>query len=134
MKFKKEELIKQIDARIEKLEKHAESRNKQAEEAAAKAREEWLKDRLHWLKFANTIRQKISKHRPITADDIPKELLDGRYSDNQIAIFRPKARDKYTANTTELEDMKTALNTVADEYITTAGLKELGFKNLRGLF
>lgn len=132
MKFKTKDIIARIDQTIAARIKDAERKTKEAEVGLLKNREEWLQNAEHWTTFANRVKDKIRKGRPILHSDIPKEIRGGFR--NELKTFHQAKPQKYEANISELEAMKATLEAVTDEEITTTGLKEIGFKNIRNLF
>ena len=85
-----------------------------------------------YVEFANRIKDKIRKNRPILLEDIPQGAR-GRYND--FATFRSGSNPtKQEANCGDLLTLKATLGAIADEYVTTTGLREIGFKNIADLF
>lgn len=132
MKFKTAELIKRIDDLIILREQNAETKHAEAVQQHAAKRSEWLEEYgPAYVEFANRIKEKIRKDRPILESDIP-ERIRNRYG---YPHFREgKAPEKQAARIGELRTLKAALEAVTDEYVTTTGLREVGFKNIPSLF
>lgn len=133
MKFKTADLIARIDILITE-------RVEAAKTADAKALKDHEQNRSGWLeahgdayvKFANTVKEKIRKGRPILASDIP-DGVKNRY--REFALFSATQPPKpVPARLDDLETLKSALSAVADEYVTTTGLREIGFKDIARLF
>lgn len=133
MKFKTAELIARVNKKIDDEVKRAEERNRKDLEEIEQAREEWFEKSEYWVVFANRIKDKIRKGRPILPTDVPKEIQVSSFS-RDPAFFRKKEPAKYEPHTKNLEAMKKLLESITDEEVTTTGLKEIGFKDIRSLF
>jgi hypothetical protein len=133
MKFKTSELIARIDTLIVERENAAEEKHVQAVADVEAARTTWLQDHgPAYLEFANRIKEKIRKDRPILLEDIP-QAVRARY--NEYAYFRPSSPPKKReAEYGELLTLKATLAAITDEHVTTTGLREIGFKNIADLF
>lgn len=133
MKFNTKDLINRIDVLIQARVDDAESKTKEAAAAGEKQREQWIEEYADgFAVFANRIKEKIRKDRPITASDIPPEIMD-RYA-SRIQYFSPERPRKYDAQLDDLKTLRMTLEAVTDESITTTGLREIGFKNISDLF
>lgn len=133
MKFNTQELIKRIDVLIQVRIDEAEAQTKDAAAAVEASREKWLNDYgPGFVVFANRIKDKIRKNRPVTSADFPPEIMDKWGS--RIQYFSPETVRKYAANLDDLKTLRVTLEAVTDESITTTGLREIGFKNISDLF
>lgn len=133
MKFTKKDLLTRIDQRIADLDIRAEQRSVDSEKAAEKRREDWVGGSGPWLDFAENIKQRVEAGEPIELHDAPLAIKSRDWG-HSLNFYVPKKVETYQAQTGELKAMKTAIESVADDVITTAGLKEIGFNNLRQLF
>lgn len=132
MKFRTADLIARIDALIEERKAVAEARTAEDKAAAEKARQDWLVAHSDaYVEFANRIKDKIRKGRPITMDDRPDGLRDKWQSLPFFDASKPKV---HTAQTADLETLRATLTAVEDEYVTTTSLREIGFKDVARLF
>lgn len=115
-----------------------------AEEAARRDRAEWT--RLHaskieeeekraqdwsekyaaeWDEAALAIRRKLRKHSPIVQADLPSE----RQTIHSVAVFYPRPTGQWSdrwAEPSELSALRAVLATLADDTVTSAGLRDLG--------
>lgn len=133
MKFKTTELIARIDVLIAERVQAAEDKHLKAVADIESARSAWLEEHgPDYVEFANRIKEKIRKNRPILLDDIPTGAR-GRY--NEFATYRAGSNPtKREADCSDLLTLKATLGAIADEYVTTTGLREIGFKNIADLF
>jgi len=133
MKFKTIELIARIDDLIAERIKRAD--DKHAEDVAAHEsfRAQWLDDHgPAYVEFANRIKEKIRKGRPIVQGDLPQGVI-GRY--REFATFQSSNPPKHqAAQIGDLTTLKAALSAVSDDYVTTTGLREVGFRDIAMLF
>jgi hypothetical protein len=133
MKFNTKELINRIDVLIQARIDEAEAKTQKSAADVEVSREKWLKEYgPGFALLANRIKDKIRKDRPITASDIPPEIMD-KWG-NRIQYFSPEKPRKYEASLEDLKTLRGTLEAVTDETITTTGLREIGFKNISTLF
>lgn len=135
MKFVVSDLITRIDEKIADLEAETVPVH---EAAVAK----WDQDRVDWLtefgagyiEFANRIKDKIRKGRPILVTDIPV-IIKGTYSNGYVKTHSSSPRpQRQAAATGELVQLRGILGGIADETVTDAALRAVGFKSLGWLF
>jgi hypothetical protein len=133
MKFNTKDLIARIDVLIQARIDDAEAKTQESAAKTEASREKWLRDYgPGFVVFANRIKEKIRKDRPITPDDLPPEIMD-RYA-SRVQYFSPERPRKYDAQLDDLKTLRVTLEAVTDETITTTGLREIGFKNISDLF
>lgn len=133
MKFNVQNLIATVEQKIEEAKTRDEEYNKAEQAKVAQRRAEWLEGYGdEYVAFANKIKEKIRKGRPILASDVPEKLRDG-YSTRLYTFeaYRPKTRE---LGSPEMQSLLKALRAITDEEITPTALKSLGFNNLRALF
>lgn len=133
MKFLTKELINRLDVLIQERETAEAAHNAKEEAKVAETREQWLeKYGDSYVLFANRIKDKIRKGRPIAQGDVPDDLSDGYgrfrgfYSEYQPRLNSETASD--------LRTLRTALQAVTDEEVTTTGLRQIGFTDIARLF
>lgn len=98
-----------------------EERAKSADEAD-KERARWLEDwGPAWLEASKVIARRIRKGEPVSREDIPGD----RYHSVPTYDQRPVRQRDYM-QPVELTGLLRVLDTVADEHVTTAGLRDLG--------
>lgn len=132
MKFDRTDLIARAEAEIQRRKDAAAEADAQAANDAASRREEWLDTKgPGYVLFANRIKDKIRKGRPIVQDDIPQEIR-ARY--DRIDVFSDPRRTPTVADTGTLERFISVLSAVTDDEVTSAGLIQLGFRDLTRLF
>lgn len=132
MKFDRTDLITRAEAEIQRRKTAAAERDEQAAKDAAAERQEWMDTKApHFVVFANRIKDKIRKGRPIVTEDVPPALR-ARYSD--IEFFTPPRITAHPAATATLEQLVAVLSAVTDDEVTSAGLVQLGFRDLTRLF
>jgi len=133
MKFKTSDLIARIDDLIAERFKLADEKHVEDVAAHQSFRAQWLEDHgPAYVEFANRIKEKIRKGRPITQDDLPAGVI-GRY--REFETFKSaNPPTKKVPQTGDLTVLKAALSAVSDEYVTTTGLREVGFKDISRLF
>lgn len=133
MKFNRMELIQRAEAEIQK-------RKDEAVEIDAKAAEQAISDRQEWLDtkgpayvlFANRVKDKIRKGRPITQEDIPEEIR-GRYE--RITVWSDPAKHGPTQpRVYSLERLVSILQAITDDEVTSSGLAAVGYRDLHQLF
>jgi len=132
MKFDRSDLIARAEAEIQRRKDAAAEANQQAIKDSADQRQEWLDTKgPEYVIFANRIKDKIRKGRPIVKDDIPQGIRS-RYS--EIELFSDPRRTPAVADTVTLERFVSVLSAVTDGEVTSAGLIQLGFRDLTRLF
>lgn len=134
MRFKTSELIKNVENKIEATKLLIEKQNKAETAKVAEHRAKYLKDHSDaWIAFANKIREKTRKERPILDSDIPHELNRSRFR-GELDTFRPYEPRIKEVDVSGLESLLAALKSITDEEVSPTGLKNLGFKDLSRLF
>ena len=134
MKLKVKTLIASIEQKIKDAEAKNEAQNLEEEAKVAKHRQEWLDtNKANYLAFAEKIKEKLRKDRPILRSDIPEGLIDTRYR-CEIPVYTEYKPNKGFAQVGDLRGILQVLNTITDEEITPTALKSLGFNNLRNIF
>lgn len=134
MKLNVKTLIAQIEQKIKDAEARNEVQNAEEEAKVAKHRQEWLDtNKANYLAFADKIKEKLRKDRPILRSDTPEGLIDTRYR-FEIPVYSEYKPNKYFAQVGDLRAILQVLNTITDEEITPTALKSLGFNNLRNIF
>lgn len=134
MKFNVKNLIATVEQKIKDAEEFAVKANAEEQAKVAKHRQEWLDtNKANYLAFADKLKEKLRKDRPILASDIPEGLNENRYR-MELPIYREYQPTKHHPMTGELNAILKVLNSITDEEITPTALKSLGFSNLRDLF
>lgn len=133
MKFNVNNLIATVEQKIQEAKIRDEEFNKDQRAKVDQHRTEWLEEYGdEYVAFANKIKEKIRKNRPILQSDIPHKLTGGYGSRMETYTkFRAQTRE---AGSPDLESLLKALRAITDEEITPTALKSLGFNNLRALF
>lgn len=135
MKFKRTDIIDAIEKRIKTIEDANATALRKHEWGVADAARKWrVENRQKWLDFAEqiTVCMMDSNSDVITAEDLPKNGESRGWSD-RLAVFN-KPFDSYKpVSTDSLESAKAVLEASPDEYITSSGLKEIGFKDINRL-
>lgn len=132
MKFNVQNLIATVEQKIAEAKARDEAHNKAEQEKVGQHRAEWLEEYGdEYVAFANKIKEKIRKGRPILQSDVPEKLGGWNRRFNVFDVYRPKTREP---GSPELESLLKALRAITDEEITPTALKSLGFNNLRALF
>ena len=132
MKFNRLELIARIEgiidnetarvARHNEEERHRLERQKRAYMAETESA---------WANFADNIHLALSESRPVTKDDVPREIRSYR----EVNLFTPHAPDIWDvdARTRLWRNAKNVLEASTDEYVTSASLKDSGIRNFGAL-
>ena len=122
MRFKVAELLQAVDTALEEDRVAHAERTAKAEAEAAQERAEWLETRgPEWRDFAGKVRRRLAARKPITMADLPTD-------DHRLAVFREQSRGwrgPHRPNP-ELLVLQQVLRTLADDTVTTSGLRELG--------
>jgi len=142
MKIKTSRLIELIDAELKRIRRSSEERRLRDVDRAERAREEYVdKTSAAWQSFAENIRRVTAQREPITWEHVPRELR-GPYGVGSINIWQPtKTRESYPApeehpDYRRLETLRSLLDVVEDDVISTYSLEKAGFRLerlLRGL-
>ena len=134
MKFNVKNLIATVEQKIKDAEEQAVKANAEEQAKVAKHRQEWLDtNKANYIAFADKLKEKLRKDRPILAGDVPEGLSDNRYR-FELPIYREYKPVKHQPMTGELNAILKVLTSITDEEITPTALKSLGFGNLRDLF
>lgn len=132
MKFNRTDLIDRAEAEIQRRKDAAAEADAQAAKDAVTQRQEWLDTKgPGYVLFANRIKDKIRKGRPIVQDDIPQEIRT-RY--DRIDVFSDPRRTTTTPEVAHLERFISVLSAVTDDEVTSTGLVQLGYRDLTKLF
>lgn len=85
-------------------------------------RAEWLATHAdEWRELARLVARRLAKGRPITNEDLP--MNGHRY----VAVFRTATRDLSPyKDDLDLVAFRRLLDTIVDETVTTAGLRDVG--------
>lgn len=127
MKINRLELIEKLKAMIAQREEDAAKallhiREKNAAKEAAYVEE----TATAWSQFATTIRNRVRMGRPITFQDVPKDLQDG-YRERINLFRRPVIREAdYTPRTDHLTNFLAVLESCPDEFISSTALDRIG--------
>lgn len=109
------------------LESHREWHNRRDNEDAVKFSDQvndWnVKHHGAWLEACKAINRKLRKGLPITCEDVPRE--NGRHTSHAYFGYGAPVPAKYVPPA-ELVSLAAILETVSDDYVTSAGLRELG--------
>src|SRR5690349_16693147 len=135
MKFRTADLIKNAEAEIAARKAKVEKDKADAAAAAVEAREKWLAESGPlFVQFADKVKEKIRKGRPIVRDDIPLGMRS-QYS-SELKVFSHYTPSAQQARTGELEALLKLLRATGDEFITTSALQTFGFhpRDFRGVF
>lgn len=124
MKFDRAALAQAVkDAQAAHLARFAEESSR-LHERHAKEQAEWMEThKTEWAGFANLIRRNLGKGKPVLARDIPG--CETGYS--RSTAFTPSSRlaEGYKPPA-ELAALLRVLETIADDTVTSAGLRDLG--------
>lgn len=132
MKFRTADLIARIDTLLAEREKAVAAAKVKAERESRASEARWVEAHGEaFLEFAATVRTKVRKGQPITRDDVPEKAAT-RYSDSLAFYFAPREQDVVEPGS--LLTLKAALEAVEDEFVTTTGLREIGFKDIARYF
>lgn len=132
MKFNVQNLIATVEQKIEESKILDEKFNKAEQAKVAQHRADWLEEYGdEYVAFANKIKEKIRKGRPILGSDVPEKIAGWNRRFKTFEAYRPRTRE---VGSPELDSLLKALRSITDEEITPTALKSLGFKNLRDLF
>lgn len=134
MKFNVKALIATLEQKIKDDEAAAAQREADEQAKVATHRQEWLDTyKGDYVAFADKIREKLRKDRPILASDIPEVIKVQHYRENlyTYAAYRPQPveRDRHG-----LAGILKILRAVTDEEITPASLKSLGVRDISIIF
>jgi hypothetical protein len=122
MKFNTIALQKATQAAIRAHRAAWDKRQAELDETDAQRAANWVeKYGEEWMVFARRVLRDIKKGRPVMYGETPG------YRNSQAGSFHPERRDQpeYKAPN-ELATMAAILPTIADDEVTTAGLRELG--------
>lgn len=126
------DLVTRLDAAINSIENKTAALNKQGLVEQENNRKEWMeKYAKPFAEFATNIVHRSNQGEPVTEEDCPKIL---RKSYHSIPFWEGNEWQEREPNTQELKTLKSALQSSIDSKITTTGLKELGFTDIKRLF
>lgn len=136
MKFNTTTLRKSVEAEIKRRHAEANKTFKEAQAAHDKAKAEWLaSDKPQVIAAAaKRVAEKARRGRVITPEDL-RDLSVERWSNSPRNFFdypEPE-RSKVTGATARvetLEALRDFLAAVADDEVTSTGLREVGFRNI----
>lgn len=136
MKFEVAALIAQIKAKIKEENDRVVKLNARERAKVAEKRQEWLDThKADLVKFADKLKEKLRKDRPILHTDVPASFLRWRSKEwAEISLYREYEPHVFEPQTVELEALLAALKTVTSTEISPTAIRALGFKNLRDLF
>ena len=136
MKFEVAALLAQIEAKIKEENDRAVKLNAREKAKVAEKRQEWLDThKADFVKFADKLKEKLRKDRPILHTDVPMSFMPWRTKDRaEISLYREYEPRVFEPQTAELEALLAALKTVTSTEISPTAIRALGFKNLRDLF
>lgn len=122
MKFNVAALAQAVQTALREDEAAFAGKMREAHDSASQELREWLDTYgEQWRAFARIVSRRLSKGQPITNEDLP--VNDHRYT----AVFRQSTRTPgdYRPDR-ELLSLQRVLATIADDTVTSAGLRELG--------
>lgn len=134
MKFRTADLIARIDETVILRTQAAERHNVKAKADREQALKSWTENRMPaFVLFADNIKARARKKQPVVKEDCPKRAIDRwgsgmNFWDDSKIILVAEPR------TEELVALRAALSSSPDEFTTTTGLRELGYKDLNALF
>ena len=134
MKFNVKALIATLEQKIKDDETAALKREAEEQAKVAAHRQEWLdKYKPDYVAFADKIREKLRKDRPILASDIPDPIKVQHYREN-LVTYSPYKVVPVERDFHGLTGILKILRAVTDEEITPAALKSLGVKDISIIF
>lgn len=134
MRFQRTELIARAQAAIVERERAAAAKEAERLTAVQTQRDEWVaKHGDAFTELAKAIIRRTRKGEPVTVEDVPAAAKD-RYG--SVSFFSPgyPSGTPITANTASLTRFIAVLGAVTDDEVSSAGLRDLGFTDLNGLF
>lgn len=137
MKFKTQKLLDVVESEIARRTTEAEEKYAAAVSEYEQAKAEWL-DSEHpdeLAKAARRLLDKLRKGRTATPDDL-RGFKYGRYGNSRVFRSRKPVKSDATfqpSGTAPLENLRTFLLTVADEEVSSTGLRDVGFRNIAGI-
>lgn len=134
MKFNVKALIATLEQKIKDDEAAALKREAEEQAKVAAHRQEWLdKYKPDYVAFADKIREKLRKDRPILASDIPSAIKSNTYRED-LRVYAPYRPEEIRRDRHGLAGILKILRAVTDEEITPAALKSLGIKDISIIF
>ena len=134
MKFQTKALLSAIDREIARRDKATEKKNAEERERHAKARREWLDSGApEQLREAfKRLGEKLRRGGVVTTDDV--RPFAPRWSGEEKITLAPDAKPTvHTTNYGNLLNLREFLKTVSDPEVSSAGLRDVGFRDLAGL-
>jgi hypothetical protein len=132
MKFSRIDLITRANAEIQRRKDDAERTTESEDRKYRLQRDNYVsRTGVDWLNFADAIRDKVHHKLPITLDDVPAGIKD---SYHKVRLWNTDEPRPTTAHTADLEQLVRVLETITDEFVTTASLKDAGLPNVARLF
>lgn len=124
MRYNRAALVAAAQTALDRHKQHFDKTDLEAQRIEEKERGQWMT--LHaepWAAAARAILRKLRKGEPVTGDDLPRKSQ----WNSDVAAYRPHraASDEWSPPAL-LVDMKSVLEAVADDVVTTRQLDELG--------
>lgn len=134
MKFNRDELLTRIDETIERGKANAQRAQEEHDAKAARHRTAWLLERGPIVADAAAkVLSMLEQGDAPTRDDVHRLARD-RYSEG-ILLYVPLSDDRpRDFDPNPLLTLRAALAASPDVEVTTAGLKEIGFRDIQRLF
>jgi hypothetical protein len=127
VKFQRTVLIDQVNTEIARRQQAIAERNAKAQQEHEQRRSEHVEaTSAAWQTLAATIRKRVSKGLPVTDEDIPTELRNGR--GGYVRTFSDREPGERVANTQALTTLLDLLKASTDDEVTDTSLQRMGFR------
>lgn len=131
MKFKRDELIKRLEAHRQKIIDRTDRLNKENAEAYEQNRLAWLhKHRDDLRELAVVVADCLKQDRPLTMEDLPRGLHRGSGYLHLMSGQEPKT---FTPDTQELDSALAVLNAAIGDEVSVSELQRAGIRVSRWL-